>query len=73
MAFKFLLPFGRFNLSYLSKEKRSEVLEKLGLKVIEVVEIFKYEKSNNRYWDKPKLYHQVITKALPIADALYPG
>ena len=43
------------------------------MKVIEVVEIFEYRKSNNRYWDGPKLHHQVITKALSIAKAFYPG
>lgn len=43
------------------------------MKVTKVVEIFEYEKSNDRYWDRPKLHHQVITKALPITKALYPG
>ena len=73
MASEFLLPFGRLNLSSLSEEKRSEVLEKSGLNVTEAVEIFEYGKSNDGYWDGPKLHHQVVTKALPIAEALYPG
>ena len=45
----------------------------MGLHIIEAIEIFEYEKSNNGYWDRPKLYHQVVTKVLPIAEALYPG
>ena len=49
MVSEFLLPFGRLNLSSLSKEKRSEVLEKSGLNITEAVEIFEYRKSNNGY------------------------
>ena len=39
----------------------------------ESVEIFEYGKNNNRYWDGAKLHQQVVNKALPIAEALYPG
>ena len=73
MASKFLLPFGRLNLSYLSEREKKEIVQKSGLKVTEVVEIFEYGKSNDGYWDGPKLHHQVITKALSIAKVLYPS
>lgn len=39
----------------------------------EVVEIFKYRKNNNGYWNRAKLYQQIVNKALPIAKALYLG
>ena len=38
----------------------------------EAVEVFEYGKNNNRYWDGAKLHKQVVSKALPIAEALYP-
>lgn len=63
--------FEYFNLLSLSLEKKEKVIEKAGLNYIKVIEIFKYEKNNNRYWDKTKLYPQVINKALPIIKSLY--
>ena len=57
MASEFLLPFGRLNLSFLSKEKKKEIVQKSRLKVTEAVEIFEYGKSNDGYWDGPKLHH----------------
>lgn len=38
-----------------------------------MVELFKYRKNNERYWDGPKLHKQVVNKALSIAKMLYPG
>lgn len=73
MASEFLLPFGRLNLSSLSTEKKKEVVEKTGLTITEAVELFEYGKSNEGYWDGSKLHKQVVSKALPIAEALYPG
>lgn len=32
------------------------------------MKVFKYRRSNNEYWNRPKL---LITKAFPIAKALY--
>ena len=49
------------------------MIEKIGLTFTEVVELFEYGKNNEKYWDGPKLHKQVVTKALPIAEALYPG
>ena len=73
MTSEFLLPFGRLNLASLSPEKRDEVVEKCGLVSTEAMEIFEYGKNNDGYWDGAKLHHQVMKKALPIAEALYPG
>ena len=72
MVSDFLLPFGRLNLSLLSEEKKKEVIDKTGLSVTEAVELFEYGKTNEGYWDGSKLHKQVVNKALPIAEALYP-
>lgn len=56
MASDFLLLFGRLNLSSPSEEKRKEIIEKTGLLVTEAVELFKYGKANEDYWDRLKLY-----------------
>lgn len=73
MTSEFLLAFGRLNLSSLSQSKRQKVIKKTGLLDTKAVEIFEYGKNNDGYWDRAKLYKQVIDKALPIAEALYPG
>ena len=73
IVFNFLLLFDRLNLSSLSEKKRKEVIEKTGLTVIEAVELFEYGKLNEGYWDGPKLHKQVVSKALPITEALYLG
>ena len=39
---------------------------------MKAVEVFKYRKNNDRYWDGAKLHKQVVNKALPIVKALYP-
>ena len=72
MTSEFLLPYGRLNLASLTLEKREEVIQQIGLQEIEAVEIFEYEKNNDGYWDEAKLHKQVVNKALPIAEALYP-
>lgn len=73
MASEFLLPFGRLNLSSLSQEKRDEVITKTELTMTEAVELFEYGKNYKRYWDGVKLHEQVISKALPVTEAFYPG
>lgn len=73
MVSEFLLPFGRLNLSSLSQEKRDEVVSRTGLTLTEAVEIFEYGKNHEGYWDRVKLHKQVVTKALPVAEAFYPG
>lgn len=43
----------------------------MGLIIIKVVKIFEYGKNNNRYYNRVKLYKQVVEKALFIVEALY--
>lgn len=73
MALKFLLLFDCLNLSSMSQEKIEEVIRQTGLTVTEAVELFEYGKNHEGYWDKAKLHEQVVSKALPVAEALYPG
>lgn len=49
MVSDFLLLFGRLNLSSLSKGKKKEVIDKIGLSVTEAVELFEYGKTNESY------------------------
>lgn len=37
------------------------------------IKIFEYEKKNNKYWNRAKLYQQVVKKTLPFVKALYPN
>lgn len=39
---------------------------------MEIIEIFNYIKSNDKYWDGPKFYYQFMTKTLLIIEAFYP-
>lgn len=70
MASKFLLSYGWLNLASLIFEER-ETIHEIGLFEEEEVEIFKYGKNNDRYWDEAKLYQQVVNKTLPITEAFY--
>ena len=72
MVFEFILPYGWLNLASLTSEER-ETIQGTGLLEEETVEIFEYGKNNDGYWDGAKLYQQVVNKALPIAEAFYPG
>ena len=49
------------------------MIEKSELTITEAVELFAYGKTNKGYWDGPKLYKQVVNKALSLVEALYPG
>lgn len=57
----------------LTLEKQAEVIAQNGLTETEAVKIFEYGKNNDGYWDRVKLHKQVVSKALTIAEALYPG
>jgi hypothetical protein len=70
MVSDFLLPWSRLNLLSLPKERQSE-LAGAGVP-LEAVEFFEYGKEEG-HWDGQKLLEQVGKKALPIAEALYPG
>lgn len=73
MVSDFLLPFSQFGISNLSKEDQNWLLLTTGLAETKAVEIFEYGKNNDGYWDGPKLLKQVVKKAIPIVDDLYPG
>lgn len=73
MVSDFLLPFSRLNLFRLLEEEQDQLVERYGLSSKEAVEILKYGKNNEGHWDGVKLVKQVKEKALPIAEALYPG
>lgn len=40
---------------------------------IKSVKIFEYKKYSNGYWNGAKLYQQIVNKALPKAEAIYPS
>ena len=73
MVSEFLLPFGRLNLFSLSTLGQKELIDSYGLTETEAVEIFEFGKNNQEYWTGADLLKQVKEKALPIAQALYPG
>lgn len=73
MIFDFLFPFGQLGISHLADVDQKSFLATTGLAKTEAAELFEYRKNNNRYWDRPKLIKQVVQKAIPIAEALYPG
>ena len=73
MTSKFLLFFWWWNLASLSLEKRDKVVQRCWLVSTKAMEIFEYGKNNDGYWEEAKLHHQVMKKALPIAEVLYPG
>lgn len=39
---------------------------------IEIIKVFGYKKDNDRYWNKTKLYQQVVKKVLCITKIFYP-
>lgn len=43
----------------------------MGLIFIKTIKIFEYEKNNNKYWNKTKLYKQVVKKILSITKVFY--
>lgn len=73
MTLEFILPFSRLNLASQTFKKKTKVVTQNGLTKTETVEIFEYRKNNNGYQDRIKLHKQIVSKALPIAKALYPG
>ena len=73
MTSDFLLPYGRLNFNSLTQDKKEEIAFITGLLETEAAKIFKYGKNHDRYWDGAKLHQQIVHKALPIAEGLYPG
>ena len=73
MTSDFNLPYEQLNLNSLTPEKREEIGQTTGLLEMEAIKIYENRKNNDGYWDGVKLHQQVVSKALPIAKALYPG
>lgn len=67
----FLLPWSRLDLFSLF-HTRQEELANLDIP-LEAVEFFEYGKNNDGYWNGEHLLKQVVKKAMPIGEALYPG
>lgn len=73
MVLGFFLLFRHFSLSCLSLKKRQEVIKKVGPTPKKIVEIFEYNKNNDKYKDRAKLHQQVENKALLIAKVFHFG
>lgn len=73
MFSNFLLLFGQLNLAFLFFEKEQKIIKKYNVLKTETVEIFKYEKNNNKYWNRAKLYNQVVSITLFITEIHYSG
>ena len=48
MTSEFLLLYKRLNLAFFMLNKREEIIQQMRLQEIEAVEIFEYEKNNDR-------------------------
>jgi hypothetical protein len=70
MVSDFLLPWSRLNLLSLPRTRQQELLD-LGIP-LEAAVFFEYGQEEG-YWDGKMLVQQAVSKALPIAEALYPG
>lgn len=70
MVSDFLLPWSRLNLLSLPKTRQQELLA-LGTP-LEAAVLFEYGKDEG-YWNGKMLLHQAVSRALPIAEGLYPG
>ena len=47
-------------------------MKKAKITITKAIVLFEYGKANKRYWNRPKLYQQVVNKALSIPKAFYP-
>lgn len=71
MVSDFLLPWARLNLKSLPESNQLE-LNNSGIPG-EAATYFEYRSGNEGYWTGDHLLQQILEKALPIAEALYPG
>ena len=71
MVSDFLLPWLRLNLFSLSSEQQKHLAD-LNIP-LEAVTYFEYGKTEEGYWTGEHLLDQITKKALPIAQALFPG
>ena len=70
MVSDFLLPWSRLNLYSLPKAQQDQ-LAASGVPLEAAVSL-EYGKDEG-HWDGEKLLHQILDRAVPIAEALYPG
>ena len=70
MVSDFLLPWSRLNLLSLPIARQEELVAS-GIP-LEAAILFEYGKEDG-HWDGERLLHQIVNRALPIAEALYPG
>ena len=70
MVSDFLLPWSRLNLFSLPKTQQDELVN-AGIPM-EAATTFEYG-NDEGHWDGAKLLQQIFDRALPIAEALYPG
>lgn len=56
----------------LPKVKQDQVVNRFSILSKKAIEILKYEKNNEGYWDRVKLVKEVKKKAFPIVKAIYP-
>ena len=71
MVSDFLLPWSRLNLFSLPTQQQKD-LAKSGIS-LEVAIYFEYGKTEEGYWTREYLLDQIVKKALPIGEVLYPG
>ena len=71
MVSYFLLPWSRLNLLSLSHQQQEELVNS-GVP-LEAANYFIYGKMEEGYWTGEHLLDQIINKAVPIAESLYPG
>ncbi len=62
MVFEFIIPYGKSNLAFFTLKIKKEFVQQTGLTIIQAVESFKNKKNNHRYWDRAKLYKQMVKK-----------
>ena len=71
MVSDFLLPWSRLNLFSLPLEQQKHLAD--SNIPLEAVTYFGHGKTEEGYWTGEYLLDQITKKALPIAQALYPG
>lgn len=71
MMLDFLLPWSQLNLLLLPPQRQKELVS--SDIPLEAVTYFEYGKMEESYWTGEHLLDQIINKALPIAESLYPG
>ena len=56
MTFGFIFLFSWLNLAFFLLKKWEEIVQETRLIKTEAIEVFKYKKNNDEYWDRAKLH-----------------